>query len=963
MDMELFLQRQSVKYVPLLVAQVYRPNKHGEMKLKKEMKSGGNYGIEGLGRPNYKDWTLNDKLYKQYTINQAYIDEQYETRRKESQDSSLAFPELIFAHDTRTIAVLDFDHKDELHRPESQMLLQNTPYYTSLTKGLPKIMVMIDNIQNIEHTDRIVLHKMNGEVSLEILTGQFSYFRRHQLIYNADKPFYVYNSLDELFERFECDLSYEEIKPVPIQPRKVIENMNTDVLYTHTKQLLDRLIAVDHDWGNSYDNWVWVGFVLHNIFCDYDINMGLELFDYFSQSSKFYDADELEDKWEHIVRGAEHYTKQPATEHSLLHKIEELEENKGIPKPRLLCSSTDSCSLTSSQSSSSNFFSTEEIHNPFVEIEELLKCTTLPILQHSAFKKLLQKVIYNIDDTKVGYETYKQFLITYAKASFTDAELGLLSKTWDKTVSLPSHTIKQLVNYIQTNDPETFKEKFLAPKETYELVKKNFTGAKVLDPVCFVDIKSNGDIQIMRKQDMEHKYEHLKCMAYCPYSGKVVPTCFIKKWFQDENMKQYDGMDFNPDTNESVYEKNGMTYLNLFRGLECMDMSKYPSVGEDEMNEELELFLWLIRHQLCDENLKFYDCLIKLLAHAIQKAGQKWNIMVIFKSIQGIGKGMFCDFFGHCMIGSNYYKVVDNSDQILGHFNASRMNKLFIVLNELSRKDVSEKQGCLKGAITENTMEINGKGRPIITMRNEANMMGCTNHDSIPPEKDDRRLMPIESHAPKLPLEKALKLIKFLHIRNKNAKFIAKFRDYLLSIDLSDFVPERDRVITDYYKEMQEILTPHYISFIHHYFFVKSWEFEYKRRSSDLKSLSYKDWKVDKLSKPFGATELYREMLDYRREHMNDFSKYTQNMFGRQMKKLCSNKSKGQNVHTYVFSLQSLKDTLTKIHHMTIPEFDEYEYHENEKLQKNVENVENTENVECGSYVVVEMNGVETVPL
>lgn len=934
--MDTFLYKRSIKSVPVLVAKVWETNRLGQMEEKKKMEAGWKYGIDGLQKPNYKNWDLNDLINTQYFTNKIYIDDQYNNRKKESEANDTVFPELIFAHDTRFVGILDFDHPQELERPASQMLLQHTPYYDSYVKGLPKVMVVIEDIHTFEHEDRIILHKINGKTSLELLIGQFSYFRPTQPVKNSDKPFYIYKSLQELLNQFDYGQTYTPPSlslQKTIAPKKEHTTTSNDVLSTEIKYHLDRLIAVHHTWGDSYDNWIWVGFVLHNIFYEYDINMGLELFDYFSQSTKCYDADEVEDKWGDIVRGAENYSKQPATKNSLLKKVEELEDERGIAKPRLLsCSSSsdDTSSLTSSCSSPYSSFDKEQVSNDiFQEIEDLLKLTSVSVIQHSAFKKLLQKVMYNINDTTLGYETYKLFLTTYGKITLNDMELGNIHRAWEKTVALPSHTIKQLVSYVQTNDPDAFKEKFLKTKETYDLVKKNFTGAKIRDPVCFVDIKSNGEIQIMRKQQMEDKYENLKCMAYCPFAGQVIPQSFIKKWFRDEHMKTFDAMDFNPDTNQNVYQKDGMTYLNLFRGLECMNMNKYPSIGQDEMKEELDLFLWLLRHQLCDENIEFYDCLVKLLAHAIQKPGQKWRIMVIFKSIQGIGKGMFLDFFGNCMIGSTCYKVVDNSDQILGNFNACRMNKLLIVLNELSRKDLSEKQGCLKGAITENNQEINGKGKPVMTVRNEANYIGATNHDGIAPEKDDRRLMPIESHASKLPLETAVRLGKLLHIRQKNPRFIAKLRDYFLSIDLSDFVPERDRVITEYYQEMQEILTPHYISFILHYFFVKSWVYEFNQYKQQQQALTYREWKTAMFSKPIGASDFYKDMIDFRREHMNDNSRYTQNMFGRHIRKLCVNKCKEGNIHFYTFCVENLKTILIETYHMTVPEFDAFEARQN----------------------------------
>lgn len=938
MDMELFLQKRGVKYVPVLVAQVFRPDKDGVMKKRKDMVPGWKYGIDGLGRPDYTNWVLNEKLYNQYIINQLIIDQQYENRRKESQDSTLAFPELIFAHDTRNIAVLDFDHKDELNRPECQMLLQNTPFYNSLYKGYPKPLVIIEDIHTFKHKERIVLHKIGKDTSLELLIGQFSYFRRQQLIYNTDKPFYVYKSLQELFDRFDCNISPQDfVEKSPIKRQRILDKniTNMDVLYTQTKTLLDRLITLDSNWGNNYDNWIWIGFVLHNIFCDYDINMGLELFDHFSQSSKFYDPDELEEKWEHIVRGAEKYTKQPATEHSLLSKIEELEEEKGIRKPRLLQPTSDD-SFSSHTSSSSSFSSTdgdvdeENEQNPFTEIEELLKITSIHLIQQSGFRKMLMKVIHNIDDSEQGYEVYKNFLTQYAHICFTDKELGELFKSWTKTQSLSAHTVKILTQIVKDQDTEVFETKFLKNKETYEHVKQKFEKrcAKIRNPVCFVDLNKDGKLQIMKKRECEDNYENLKCMAYSKMEGKVVKTSFISKWFLDEKMKTFDRIEFNPDTPNKEFIQNGMSHLNLFNGLECMNYKKYPSCQNDEMKEELDLFLWLIRDQLCDGNLAFYEVFMKLLSHAIQKPGKKWGIMVVIKSIEGIGKGMFLDFFGHCMLGEQYYLMTDNADQILGNFNESRMNKLFINLNELRRQDLNDKQGSLKGAITENNIHINPKGKAPFTIRNETNYIITTNNDNpVPVGLSDRRTMAIETKADKLDDKIASKLIQFVNIRNKNTRFIAQFRDYLLTYDLSNFVPERDRVETSFYREMRSTMIPHHIQFLHYYFFVKSWENEYLKEQMK-NTMLYREWKREYMNKTFSSKELYDAFIDYRQNENQDHTKYSHSTFYSKIGKLNikSGKERVNNARFFNIDINKLKSILHETYHIDVCETDDYEF-------------------------------------
>lgn len=924
--MEAFLRNRKIKYVPLLIVKRYE-----EDGVRKDMVDGRRFGIDGLRCPKYNDWYHNEDLFNEYENHKQFVNNQYQTRLSEHllSEDNRSFPELIFAHDTRTYGILDFDHVDELNRPEAQRLLHIAPYYESYVKHLPKIFVEIKDLDSRQYPSRIVIHTKNGKTTLELLIGQFSYFTKDQRVYNADQPFPVYNSITELLNIFGYEKDFVPKKvcnDMSCKRQKVSPNLDHSTksfVYNRILSFINRLIAIDPTWGNSYDNWMWMGFVLYNIFCDVDINMGLELFDIFSQSTKCYDADEVESKWEDIERGVDRYNGIPINESSLLRKVEELEEVKGISKPRLLLTSSSSTSSATETCSETDIDQDES--NIFYEIENVLEMTSPTIIRQAGFKKLLMKVIHNLDDTEEGYQMYKKLLMNYGKIDFSDSDLGKLSTAWRKVQSLPSHTIKLLLQYVREQNPDDFETKYLKNKETYDKVKEKFerTCAKIRNPVCFVDINSDGKIQVMLRKDIQTNYENLMCMMYSRIDGKITKHSFIGRWFFDETMRTYDRMDFNPDTSDNTFVRENMTFLNMFRGLECMNYKKYPSIAENEMNGELDLFLWLIRHQLCDDNESFYTVFIKLLAHAIQKPGQKWGIMVIIKSIEGIGKGMFVDFFGHCILGQQYYQQVDNADTILGNFNESRMNKLFINMNELRRSDLSEKQGALKSAITENTVQINQKGKPVITIRNETNYLITTNNDvPVPVGLSDRRMMAIESHAQKLPVDKALRLLEFVNIKNKNSKFIAKFRDFLLNIDLTGFVPQQERVETAFYREMREIMIPHHILFLHHFFFVQSWRDQYKSTKS---TKPYREWKEEYLSHPIKSGDLYDKFLEYRREHMNDNSRYTQNALSRHLKKLANDKAKIADLHHFKFDLTELASTLETTYHMTIPEKDLYE--------------------------------------
>jgi hypothetical protein len=933
--------------VPTLVQFEKKPNGT----IKKNMIRFRELGLTWLSTPSYRDWELNEKIYKNYTnpmFRCSYDKTMEEARHKFIWTVEKPFPRVLFAGRTDITYMLDPDHPLALQIPEIQRLVKIAPYTDSLGKGNPHIPICIQNMpESLLQVARIVLIRRGKDLVLELLKGQFHFFDPDQTVHNANCPIYTYSSWSEFLNAFSIDEEYAS----SLTPSFECPLMD-EFVYQRVLSKVQRLVDIDKDREyNTYDKWVLMLFLFANV-CGGNKEMGKDIAITFSKqiddNGKF-DESSVINKFEDMYSVIGTYDSTPATEATLDNILLELELKHGIPRQRLLTndsSSTDSESFTGSlaltcdndDTVSENDEETQTLEEEWEEIEKLLSLFQPTFLQKPYMKEMLMHVIYNLDDTELGYNRCKDYFQKYAQCVLTDTDAGNLYKKWCKINSNQKKDTSALRKALQRVNKAGF-QTLIKSKENYHMVKEKFEKrvAKCNNPVCFIDVNPDGVLQVLSQKQLLVKYENLKCKKFCKIEGKVIPQLFIGNWFFDTNIKTIDKMDFNPDTLEPLYYENGLLVFNLFRGLECMDFEKYPSVAEDQMKEPLDKFLWLIRHQLCNDNKDFYDMFMKLLAQAIQTPGKKWRVMVVLKSIQGIGKGMFCDFFGNCMIGNLYYKMVDNADQILGHFNESRMHKLFINLNELRRKDASENQGSLKGAITEQNVEINGKGKPVITVRNETNYFVTTNVEiPVPVEMSDRRIVAIESEAPKLSPEDATYLSIFLNIRQKNKPFIAKFRDHLLSIDISDFIPERDRVQTDFYREMQHVMTPPHIAFLYDYFFVRSWKDDYQEHVL-MKGLqtSYTKWKQEYLSRPIGKKELYDSMIKWRREARQEFSAYSENKFGRhithvleKLEKLTHTKLtesiRINNIHHAVFPLDALKNYLETIFHLAV-EKDIYE--------------------------------------
>ena len=78
-------------------------------------------------------------------------------------------------------------------------------------------------------------------------------------------------------------------------------------------------------------------------------------------------------------------------------------------------------------------------------------------------------------------------------------------------------------------------------------------------------------------------------------------------------------------------------------------MTKYEDKGHD-----FNIFLEHLK-VITGNDEKCYDYMIKYLAHMIQKPGEKIDIAIVLRSVQGIGKNRFFDNFGKYIIGSKYF--------------------------------------------------------------------------------------------------------------------------------------------------------------------------------------------------------------------------------------------------------------------------------------------------------------------
>ena len=79
---------------------------------------------------------------------------------------------------------------------------------------------------------------------------------------------------------------------------------------------------------------------------------------------------------------------------------------------------------------------------------------------------------------------------------------------------------------------------------------------------------------------------------------------------------------------------------------------------------------------LCNNEEPVINYVSKWLARKVQKPYKLTNTAILFRSIEGCGKDTFFDWFGHSILGRQYYINEDKIEDIFGKFNQAIENKI-----------------------------------------------------------------------------------------------------------------------------------------------------------------------------------------------------------------------------------------------------------------------------------------------
>lgn len=243
-------------------------------------------------------------------------------------------------------------------------------------------------------------------------------------------------------------------------------------------------------------------------------------------------------------------------------------------------------------------------------------------------------------------------------------------------------------------------EEYMAWKKNFE---DNLGWCKILQDSSFVrkyheDGIYKGLVE-KSKKDIIIAYEHQQYMVDTKtWSG---PYPFIETWIKhDPTIKVFERIDCIPHDQVCPPE-----VFNLWTPYAMENITEW-TFDEDYLQFWLRHF-----YILCGNNQEVTDYVLDYLGQMILFPSTKPGVAIDFISNEGAGKNTIFELCKRMLGESKVFNCSDPARDIWGPFNSPMKDAIFVLINELNKKDTIAAEGKIKDWITEPTFTLNEKGR------------------------------------------------------------------------------------------------------------------------------------------------------------------------------------------------------------------------------------------------------------
>jgi len=334
----------------------------------------------------------------------------------------------------------------------------------------------------------------------------------------------------------------------------------------------------------------------------------------------------------------------------------------------------------------------------------------------------------------------------------------------------------------------------------YDILKDKFeiNNFKVMNPIMFAE-KNNNKLILRKITDFNTAYMNVSYIE--EKKGESEKKSFVKRWVLDETIRTYNRIDFQPmkTVPNDVYNSFNGYYADTI----IEDPNIIININETKIMKHI--------HNLCNNDSKTIDYVIKFLSRKLQKPYLLTNTALIFRSVEGCGKDSFFSWFGNMILGNDYYVCEDKIDLIFGRFNELIENKILVAINETSGKDTFDMIGKIKGAITRTTNKIEKKGLSAYDNVNNIGYVFFTNN-KVPLKIDhtDRRFVAIECNNS---IAKNFVYFNELYKEFEDKNIAKAFFNYFMSVECDNYDFINNRPETSFYNTLREHSIPIIIKF------------------------------------------------------------------------------------------------------------------------------------------------------
>jgi hypothetical protein len=359
--------------------------------------------------------------------------------------------------------------------------------------------------------------------------------------------------------------------------------------------------------------------------------------------------------------------------------------------------------------------------------------------------------------------------------------------------------------------------------------------------------------------------------------NKYLPFLFY--WMADPKIRTYNRIQFHPEPNCPSY------IFNTYEGLYCdnLDETEYDEeVGEIGLSK----FIELVRNN-SNDNEEIYRYIIKWLARKIQFPYLRSEMAVFFKGLNGTGKTMLLKYVA-AMFGK-YGIIIDDIRKLSTDFNEVIKQLLFLGWDD-PKEDKDQTTKGLNSILTASTAQLNCKYMPLETIKLYFDMMGTLNKQKLFSfDGGERRYMIIRTSTRNSAFETKQdnywgEMARYLDDKKICISTMIAVRNYLKSIDVVDFNPQRHKIITDDFIGEKERQIDNVLAFLREKIEDGAYHLMTEIQKKDIWA-EYKDWYGDSYPETRYMKKkitFYQELLSYaisKKEYENNGNKFTNESF------------------------------------------------------------------------------------